>query len=101
MRWTHTLLLALALTLPAAFGPSPVSATAGLMQVTDDRCSGTASNGKIAVLDPGHHADQPGAINQRYGLKEADVVLDISERTRRALNGLGYRVCLTRTAAVD
>ena len=102
IRWTHRVLLAFALILPAAVGTSRVSANDSVAQVVDDRCSDPAvANGKMAVLDPGHHADQPGAVNQRYGLVEADLNLDIAERTRRVLNGRGFRVCLTRTKNVD
>ncbi len=40
------------------------------------------------VLDPGHGGKDPGATG-RYGLREKDVVLDVAERVKRALQRCG------------
>lgn len=49
----------------------------------------------IVVLDPGHGGSDPGAISPA-GLREKDVVLDISLRARRHLQAAGHTVLLTR-----
>ena len=51
---------------------------------------------KTIVIDPGHGGKDPGAVG-RYGLKEKDVVLDISKRLKKILSGNGIKVILTRT----
>ncbi len=50
------------------------------------------------VLDPAHGGKDPGAVGL-YGLREKDVALDISFRTRRILRRAlpGNRIYLTRT----
>jgi N-acetylmuramoyl-L-alanine amidase len=50
------------------------------------------------VLDPGHGGRDPGAIG--FGLKEADVVLDLSTRIAAELHALDVEVLLTRDADV-
>ncbi len=47
------------------------------------------------VLDPGHGGEDPGAIGVN-GLREKDVVLDISKQVRDQLNNYGIDVILTR-----
>lgn len=48
------------------------------------------------IIDPGHGGLDPGA--SRKGVKEKDVVLDISREMARLINALpGYRADLTRT----
>ena len=49
----------------------------------------------LVVLDAGHGGRDPGAIGHG-GLREADIVLDITERVVRRLRGDGLRVELTR-----
>ena len=51
------------------------------------------------VIDPGHGGKDPGAIG-RGGLKEKDLVLDVSLKLARALEGKGINVILTRTKDV-
>lgn len=52
---------------------------------------------KIIVIDPGHGGSDPGAIGN--GLREKDLTLDISKRTKKYLedNYTGHKVILTRT----
>src|SRR5690625_6628775 len=52
---------------------------------------------KIVVIDPGHGGHDPGAVAN--GLREKDLTLDISKRTKRYLerNYKGVKVYLTRT----
>jgi N-acetylmuramoyl-L-alanine amidase len=52
--------------------------------------------GARVVLDPGHGGDDPGAINERAGLVERDLVLDIAHRAKTLLEAAGYSVALTR-----
>lgn len=47
------------------------------------------------VIDPGHGGNDPGAIG-RTGLKEKDLVLDISKRVKEQLSENGVDVLLTR-----
>jgi N-acetylmuramoyl-L-alanine amidase len=50
----------------------------------------------LVIIDPGHGGLDPGAT--RKGIKEKDVVLDISKEMARLINALpGYRAELTRT----
>lgn len=51
------------------------------------------------VIDPGHGGKDPGAIG-RYGLKEKDVVLDISKRLKKKLEAYGIDIILTRESDV-
>jgi N-acetylmuramoyl-L-alanine amidase len=50
----------------------------------------------IVVIDPGHGGVDPGRIGPG-GLKEKDVVLDVSRRLARVLAERGYEVRMTRT----
>jgi N-acetylmuramoyl-L-alanine amidase len=50
---------------------------------------------KKVVIDAGHGGKDPGASG-RYGLKEKDVVLDISRRLRDILESEGFEVIMTR-----
>jgi N-acetylmuramoyl-L-alanine amidase len=51
------------------------------------------------VVDPGHGGKDPGTIGVS-GLREKDVVLDLSRRLARRLRQAGYDVVLTRDADV-
>ncbi len=55
---------------------------------------------KVIVIDPGHGGPDPGAIGIG-GLRETDVVLDISLEVSRILQRQGVVVYLTRTREVD
>ncbi len=53
----------------------------------------------VVVIDPGHGGKDPGAVGQT-GLKEKDVVLDVSLRLRKALEKRGVRIVMTRETDV-
>ncbi|MCX5933066.1 MAG: N-acetylmuramoyl-L-alanine amidase [Cyanobacteria bacterium] len=52
------------------------------------------------VIDPGHGGPDPGAVGIG-GLRETDVVLDISLQVARLLQAKGVQVILTRTSEID
>ena len=52
------------------------------------------------VIDPGHGGPDPGAIGIG-GLKESEVVLDVSKRVKKLLSEKGVEVRLTRNNEVD
>ena len=52
------------------------------------------------VIDPGHGGPDPGAVGIA-GLRETDVVLDVSLQLARLLQSRGVEVLLTRTTEVD
>ena len=54
----------------------------------------------LVVLDPGHGGPDPGAVGIG-GLRETDVVLDVSLQAARLLQARGVQVMLTRTSEVD
>lgn len=56
-------------------------------------------SGKVIVLDPGHGGDDPGVIVS--GIKEKDVILPVSLKTKAALEALGAKVILTRETDID
>jgi N-acetylmuramoyl-L-alanine amidase len=47
------------------------------------------------VIDPGHGGHDPGTMN-KGGLREKDVVLDVSQRLRKLLEKDGFEVVMTR-----
>ncbi len=52
------------------------------------------------VIDPGHGGPDPGAIGIG-GIRETDVVLDVSKRVKKLLSEKGVKVILTRKNEVD
>ena len=52
------------------------------------------------VIDPGHGGPDPGAIGIR-GLREKDVVLDVSLQVAQLLEAQGVQVIMTRSADID
>ena len=52
------------------------------------------------VIDPGHGGRDPGAIGIG-GLKESEVVLDVSKRVKKLLTEKGVKVRMTRNNEVD
>ncbi|MBM5788573.1 MAG: N-acetylmuramoyl-L-alanine amidase [Cyanobacteria bacterium M_DeepCast_200m_mx_001] len=52
------------------------------------------------VIDPGHGGPDPGAVGIN-GLRETDVVLDVSLQVAQLLQARGVEVLLTRTSEVD
>ena len=57
-------------------------------------------NKYYVVIDPGHGGPDPGAIGIG-GLKESDVVLDVSQLVRKLLIEKGVKVRLTRNNEID
>lgn len=61
----------------------------------------TVTRGKYrVVIDPGHGGPDPGAIGIR-GIRESEIVLDISLQVARLLEAKGVQVTMTRAAEVD
>ena len=52
------------------------------------------------VIDPGHGGPDPGAIGIG-GIRETDVVLEVSKIVKKLLSDKGVKVRLTRTNEVD
>jgi N-acetylmuramoyl-L-alanine amidase len=73
------------------------TATASSRAVRDP--AGRPARTPIVVIDPGHGGVDPGRIGPG-GLKEKDVVLDVSKRLAAMLTARGYEVRLTRTTDV-
>ncbi len=71
-------------------GPTP--SAAGLPGVPRGRFK--------VVIDPGHGGPDPGAVGIG-GLRETDVVLDVSLQVAQLLQQRGVQVLLTRTSEVD
>ena len=74
---------------------APVLADHG--PVTDVTCPFPSAQ---VVLDPGHGGSDPGAVNDTYGLREADLTLSIANRVAEILRvERGFSVALTRQDA--
>ena len=54
----------------------------------------------LVVLDPGHGGPDPGAIGIG-GIRETDVVLDVSKKVEKLLSEKGVKVLLTREKEID
>ena len=54
----------------------------------------------LVIIDPGHGGPDPGAIGIR-GIRETDVVLDVSKIVKHLLSEKGVRVRLTRKSEID
>ena len=50
----------------------------------------------LIVIDPGHGGNDPGAMNQQYGLIESHLTLAIAQRLKTDLERAGWHVVLTR-----
>lgn len=56
---------------------------------------GRPADGPVVVIDPGHGGEDPGRIGPT-GLREKDIVLQVSKRLARVLAERGYDVRMTR-----
>jgi N-acetylmuramoyl-L-alanine amidase len=56
---------------------------------------GSLSSVKVC-LDPGHGYTDPGAVNERFGLRESEINLDVSYALKGLLEGDGATVVMTR-----
>jgi N-acetylmuramoyl-L-alanine amidase len=74
-----------------------ISQSAGAIVI--DVNNQTAARRHLVAIDPGHGGRDPGAIGPS-GLREADIVLDISRRVRDLLVRDGLRVVMIREADV-
>lgn len=54
----------------------------------------------IVVIDPGHGGKDPGAVNIRLRLKEADINLAVATKLKKELLSIGAAVYLTRNSDV-
>ena len=70
----------------------PIPSSSGLPDVPTGRYT--------VVIDPGHGGPDPGAVGIN-GLRETDVVLDVSLQVAQLLQSKGVKVLLTRTSEVD
>jgi N-acetylmuramoyl-L-alanine amidase len=88
--------------------PAPVPATTSLRpwwsrddSRDDSPALPTLPRGRFrVVIDPGHGGPDPGAVGIQ-GLRETDVVLDVSLQAAQLLQARGVSVQLTRTSEVD
>ncbi|MFA5881569.1 MAG: N-acetylmuramoyl-L-alanine amidase CwlD [Eubacteriales bacterium] len=55
---------------------------------------------RVFVIDPGHGGIDPGAVGYQ-GLREKDIVLQVSQRLRKLLNQAGSKVIMTRESDID
>lgn len=51
---------------------------------------------RVIMLDPGHGGSDPGKINERLGINEKTLTLDVARRAKRLLEAEGFRVVLSR-----
>ena len=81
---------------PLTPGPRPPASAQGAPAAATD--SGGVDRLIVVAIDPGHGGEDPGAIGP-HGLREKDVVLQISLRLAERLNARpGMRAVLTRDA---
>lgn len=52
---------------------------------------------KVIALDPGHGGKDDGAENERLGLKEKILTLDVALRLKKILEAAGYKVVMIRS----
>lgn len=72
---------------------------AGDSSNTGDTTPSKPTTIKKVVIDPGHGGSDPGAIGPS-GLREKDIVLDISLKLKDILSSKGYSIVMTRTTDV-
>ena len=79
---------------PAAQAPTPQTPAAGQLPTTP------RSGLNVVVLDAAHGGTDPGARGTG-GIRESEIVLDFAAQVRRALEGQGFQVVLTRSGNED
>jgi len=76
--------------------PAPAAATPPASQPPALSAPSRPNGGlNVVVLDPAHGGTDPGARGTG-GLRESDIVVDFAAQTKRALEGQGFQVVLTR-----
>jgi N-acetylmuramoyl-L-alanine amidase len=85
----------------AASGPPAAARPAGTPAAEPARGqpAGRPARAPVIVIDPGHGGPDPGRVGPG-GLKEKDVVLDVSRRLASVLASRGYEVRMTRTTDI-
>lgn len=81
---------------PPAPNPAPLPPVFNPVPETLPRATGR----QLVIIDPGHGGRDPGAIGIG-GIREADLVLDMSLEVARVLQQQGVLVRLTRTSDVE
>ena len=83
---------------PADAASSGIGMLPSAAQSPQPRVAVTAgpSHPNLIVIDPGHGGNDPGALNQQYGLIESHLTLAIAQRLKSNLEHAGWRVILTR-----
>jgi N-acetylmuramoyl-L-alanine amidase len=84
---------------PGGFPPRATAANPALPPSSKGGSDATRKHRWRIVVDPGHGGKDPGAIGVS-GVREKDVVLDLSRRLARRLRRAGHDVVLTREADV-
>jgi N-acetylmuramoyl-L-alanine amidase len=79
---------------PAAQSPGAPISTPPYPTIAPPQPQRTGLN--VVVLDPAHGGTDPGARGAQ-GIRESDLVLDLTFQVRRALEAQGYQVLQTRT----
>jgi len=58
----------------------------------------TVTQRDLIAIDPGHGGNDPGSMNEGFGLIESHLTLNIAKRLRDDLRKMGWRVVMTRDA---
>ncbi|GAB4326318.1 MAG: hypothetical protein OHK0047_11620 [Leptolyngbyaceae cyanobacterium] len=80
--------------------PTPVNPGLRLPRSLSTGPSTVPNGRRVVVIDPGHGGPDPGAVGIG-GLRETDIVLDISQQVTSLLEQQGITVVLTRNGEYD
>ncbi len=76
------------------------SKTYSLHNLSLSNLPSVSKNRYLVVLDPGHGGPDPGAIGIG-GVRESEIVLDVSRQVERLLSSKGVKVVMTRRREID